>query len=436
MTPIQAPKNWSAKGLVAGGLLTLAVLIGGIGTWSVMARIAGAIVASGLMEVDSNRQVVQHPEGGVVGEILVDDGDLVMAGDILLRLDNTLLQSELSIVEGQLFEHMARRARLTAERDDLGSIAFNDELHEIAMRDPEVQELLEGQARLFEARRTTLEEEASQLAERRQQVVEQITGTEAQLTAVRKQRELAQMDLNNQQALLGQGLTQTSQVSVLLREEASLSGQIGELEAGIAQSRGQIAEIEIEILRLNSATREEAITTLRDLQYSEVELRERRLALRERLSRLDIRAPRSGIIYGLQIHALRSVISQAEPVLYIVPQDTSLVTTARINAADIDQVELGQDATLRFSAFDMRTTPEINGSVTKISADIFTDEATGASFYVIELLPDEGEIAKLDGKTLLPGMPVEVFIRTGDRSPLEYLVKPLAGYFNRAFREN
>lgn len=436
MTPIQAPKNWSAKGLVAAGLLTLAVLIGGIGTWSVMARIAGAIVATGLMEVASNRQVVQHPEGGVVGEILVDDGDLVMAGDVLLRLDNTLLQSELSIVEGQLFEHMARRARLTAERDDLESIAFNDELYEIATRDPAVQELLEGQVRLFEARRTTLAEEASQLAERKLQVVEQITGIEAQLTAVKKQRELVQMDLNNQQALLGQGLTQTSQVSVLLREEASLSGQIGELEAGIAQSRGQIAEIEIEILRLNSATREEAITTLRDLQYSEVELRERRLALQERLSRLDIRAPRSGIIYGLQIHALRSVISQAEPVLYIVPQDTSLVTTARIKAADIDQVELGQAATLRFSAFDMRTTPEINGSVTKISADIFTDEATGASFYVIELLPVEGEIAKLDGKTLLPGMPVEVFIRTGDRSPLEYLVKPLAGYFNRAFREN
>ncbi len=145
---------------------------------------------------------------------------------------------------------------------------------------------------------------------------------------------------------------------------------------------------------------------------------------------------RSGIVFGLQVHALRSVVAKAETVLSIVPQDASLVTTARINASDIDQVEIGQAGTLRFSAFDMRTTPEINGTVTKISADIVTDEATGASFFVIELVPDEREIAKLEGKTLLPGMPVEVFIKTGDRSPWQYIIKPLSGYFYRAFREN
>lgn len=432
---IDGTNPWSAKRLLIVGFFTLVVLLVGIGTWSVKAKIAGAIVSSGLMEVASNRQVVQHPEGGVVSEINVEDGDLVAAGDILLRLDATLLHSELAVVEGQLFEIMARQARLKAERDGDDGIAYTDELLTLAASDNDVKELVDGQVRLFTARQTSLAEETSQLGERVKQVLNQIKGTEVQLTAIRRQRELILNDLLAQEELLEQGLTQAAQVSTLQREEASLSGRIGELEAIIAQAHGQIAEIEISILRLKSATREEAITTLRDLQYSELGLRQERLSLRERVSRLDIRAPRSGVVYGMQIHALRSVVTAAEPVLFIVPQDTSLVTTARIAAKDIDQVEIGQSVSLRFSAFDMRTTPEIEGSVVKISADIFTDDGTGASFYIVELLPNVGEIAKLNGKTLLPGMPVEVFIKTGDRTPLEYFVKPLAGYFSRAFRE-
>jgi len=436
MTETTKQNKWSAKGLVFVGLLAVVVLVGGIGSWAVFARLAGAVVASGLIEVEANRQVVQHPEGGVVGEILIDDGDLVEAGDVLLRLDDTLLRSELTIVEGQLFEHMARSDRLSAERDGDTEVVFRDELHEIAAVSPKIQELLEGQTRLFAARRTALSEEASGLFEQEKQVNGRIGGLETQLGAVKRQRELIQIELSDQLALLEQGLTQASQVSVLQREEANLSGRIGGLEADIAQARGQIAVLEIELSRLRSATREDAITSLRDLQYSQVELQERRLALLERLSRFDIRAPRSGIVYGLQVHALRSVVAKAETVLFIVPQDTSLVTTARINASDIDQVEIGRTATLRFSAFDMRTTPEIDGTVTKISADIVTDEAAGTSFFVIELVPNEGEITKLEGKTLLPGMPVEVFIRTEDRSPWQYIIKPLSGYFNRAFREN
>ena len=426
---------WSAKRLLFVGFLTLVALVAGIGTWSVKAKIAGAIVSSGLMEVASNRQVVQHPEGGVVSEINVEDGDLVAAGEVLLRLDATLLRSELAIAEGQLFEIMARQSRLKADRDGEAEIVYGDELLTLAASDKGVRELIEGQTRLFAARQISLAEETAQLSERIKQVLNQIKGTEVQLTAIRRQRELILNELLAQEELLAQGLTQAAQVSTLQREEASLSGRIGELEANIAQAHGQIAEIEISILRLKSATREEAITTLRDLQYSELGLRQERLSLRERISRLEIRAPRSGVVYGMQIHALRSVVTAAEPVLFIVPQDTSLVTTARIAAKDIDQVEIGQVASLRFSAFDMRTTPEIEGSVVKISADIFTDEGTGASFYIVELLPNAGEIAKLNGKTLLPGMPVEVFIKTGDRSPLEYIVKPLAGYFSRAFRE-
>jgi len=400
--------KWTAKGLVLAGLFTLVILVGGIGSWAVFARLAGAVVASGVIEVESRRQVVQLPEGGIIVEILVDDGDQVNAGDVLLRLDDTLLRSELSIVEGQLFEHMARSARLSAERDGEGEVIFSDDLVGIAADNPQVQDLLDGQKRLFAARQTTLNEEASSLNEQTNQVREQIRGLEGKLLAVRRQLALIQTELADQLTLLSKGLAQNNQVGLLQREEARLGGQIGGLTAEIAQNRGQIAVIGIEILRLKSKMREKAITTLRDLQYNQVELQERRLALLERLSRFDIRAPRSGIVYGLQVHAVRSVVAKAATVLFIIPQDTSLVTTARISASDIDQVEIGQTGTLRFSAFDMRTTPEIDGTVTKISADIVTDEATGASFFVIELVPNDGELAKLRGKALLPGMPVEV----------------------------
>lgn len=430
------PQKWSAKRFILAGFLTLAVLVIGIGSWAIFARLAGAIVANGLIEVESNRQVVQHPEGGIISEILIDDGDLVNAGDILLRLDDTLLRSELAIIEGQLFEHMARSARLSAERDDTTSVVFNDELSAIVAQNPKTRDLLDGQTRLFIARLTTLNEEASSLREQAKQVYERTVGLDTQLLAVRRQRELIQAELTTQLVLLSKGLTQSSQVGALQREEARLSGQIGGLKADIAQARGQIAVIELKIVRLKSARREEAITTLRNLQYNVAELQERRLALLARLSRFDIRAPRSGIIYGLQVHALRSVLVKGATILSIVPQDAPLVITAQIAASDIDQVEIRQTGTLRFSAFDMRTTPEIRGTVTKISADIVTDDATGASFFVIEMVPNTGEIAKLEDKTLLPGMPVEVFIGTEDRSPWQYIISPLSGYFNRAFREN
>jgi len=427
--------NWSAKRFLWAGLLTLAVLVFGLGAWSVFSKIAGAVVASGVIEVASTRQIVQHGEGGVVAEIHVADGDMVEAGAILIRLDGTLLRSELAIVEGQLFELQARLDRLRAERDEADGITFDQNLLNLAETSLEVQKVVAGQADLFVARLTSVNEETAQLAERKAQLAQQIIGIEAQMVATSRQHGIVASELTGQETLLGNGLTQLSQVSALQREEASLSGRLGELTATLAQTRGQIAEIEIEILRLTSSRREEAITTLLELQYSAVELIERRLSLSERINRLEIKAPRSGVIYGLQVKTLRAVVTAAEPILYVVPADSFLVIRTRINAIDIDQLELKQEATLRFSAFDSRTTPELDGYVTNISADIFTDEATGASFYTAELLPMEGEVEKLNDNQILPGMPVEVLIRTGDRSPMDYLLKPLAGYFYKAFRE-
>lgn len=428
-------RQWSAKRQVNFGLVALVLLVGGLGSWSALANIAGAIVAIGTVEVEANRQIVQHPEGGVVGEINVDDGDAVEAGDVLIRFDDTLQRSELAIVEGQLFEIIARRARLEAERDGVSGIVFSDELYELEKDHPVIVDLREGQERLFLARKESIARESEQLDERKIQIGQQIIGAEAQLTSLIRQQELIAEELADQTELLEKGLAQATRVLSLQREEARLGGDVGNLVASIAESRGRIAETEIEILRLTTRVREEAITTLRDLQYTEIELRERRLSTLETLSRLDIRAPSSGIVYDRAVHAIRSVVRAAEPVMYIVPQNSPLVIVSRIPPIHIDQVRVGQDATLAFSTFDARTTPQLFGYVTQLSADIFVDEATGEQYYRAELLPKEGEMAKLEGQEVLPGMPVQAFIKTDDRTPLAYLIKPMADYFNKAFRE-
>ncbi|WP_328588471.1 HlyD family type I secretion periplasmic adaptor subunit [Primorskyibacter flagellatus] len=419
------------------GILALVVLVGGFGYWAATTEISGAIIAPGQIEVDQNRQIVQHPDGGVVEEILVDEGDTVAAGDILIRLDPTLRRSELSIIEGQLFELMARRARLDAERDESDTLDFPEELLARAAEDEEINELVQGQQRLFDARRDSIAREVEQLGKRRDQISDQIIGIDAQQDALTEQVSLIEKELADQQSLLDRGLAQATRVLSLQRERARLSGTVGELTAQKAQAAGRITETEIEILKLTTRRREEAITTLRDLGYRERELAEQRRALVEQLARMEIRAPVSGVIYGLQVFTPRSVIRAADPVLYIVPQDRPLVIAAQVETIHIDKLFVEQNVSLRFSALDQRETPELFGRVTQISADAFTDENSRASYYRAEIVLSEGEINRLPkGTVLIPGMPVEAFIRTDDRTPLAYLVKPFADYFAKAFRES
>lgn len=431
-----AADNWSVRKPMIVGVLGLLLLVGGFGTWAVMTQISGAIIAGGQIEVDQNRQVVQHPDGGVVEAILVEEGNTVAAGEVLLRLDPTDLQSELSIVESQLFELIARRGRLEAERDERDMISFDPLLSETAAERPAVKDLMDGQQRLFEARRASITQAIEQLDKQQDQIADQITGIAAQQRSMDAQLTLIEKELVDQQSLFDRGLAQVSRVLSLQREAARMSGTVGELKANEAQARGRITEIDIEILNLKSQRREEAITQLRDIQSRELELRERRRALLERMSRLDVRAPLSGIVYDLRVFARRSVIRPADPVLYIIPQDRPLVINARVEPIDIDKLTIGQDVTLRFSALDQRKTPELIGTVKLISADAFQDENTGQSYYRAEIVLSEGEQAKLPvDTTLLPGMPVEAFIRTEDRTPIAYLVKPLTDYFTKAFRE-
>lgn len=432
---MSASKDWSARRPLILGTLALLVLLGGFGTWSVMAQIRGAVIASGQIEVDRNRQVIQHEDGGVVAEINVDEGDFVDKGALLIRLDPASLESELTVVEGQLFEFMARRARLEAERDTAESLVFDPVL---LAQDPDVVlELMDGQARLYQARLASEAQEKEQLARRVDQINDQIEGIQAQQEALSVQADLIAQELGDQQSLLDRGLAQASRVLSLQREQASLLGRQGELASSVAQAEGTITQTEIELIQLDSARREEAISQLRDLQYREFELIARRAELRRQRNSLDIRAPVSGIVYGLQVFAEQSVLRAADPVLFLVPQDRALVIASQVNTIDIDQIFVGQEVALKFAAFDQRQTPELYGTVITISADAFQDENTGGSYYRAEIILNDGEVDRLpEGAVIVPGMPVEAFIRTQNRSPLEYLTKPLADYFARAFRES
>lgn len=427
---------WSSRGPIILGMISVFILVAGFGVWSLATSIAGAIVTTGQIEVEQNRQVVQHPDGGVVDEILVTESATVKAGDVLIRLDGTTLKSELAIVEGQFYEILARRARLEAERDDAPTPVYSENLLAVGKDRPDVANQIDGQSRLFIARRETLAKQSEQLERRIGQIVSQVDGVDAQTKALNTQLDLIEQELADVQSLLAKGLAQQSRVLALEREQASLEGRLGELASTRAQAQGQMTQIDLEILRLAAARREEANTQLRDIGPTELELAERQRALIERIGRLDIRAPVSGIVLGLQFTTPRAVIRPADPVLYLIPQDRPLVIATQVPPIHIDQVYAGQPVKLVFSSFSSRTTPQLNGHVSLVSADAFSNQETGASFYRAEVILDPGEIDKLQDLVLLPGMPVEAFIQTDVRTPMAYLLKPFTDYFSRAFRES
>jgi HlyD family secretion protein len=414
----------------------MSLLLGGIGAWAVLSELSGAVIANGRIEVDRNRQAIQHPEGGVVADLLIGEGDRVAAGDAILRLAPGQLSRDLAVASSQLFEVRVRRARLEAERDGAPAITFPQALVDGAAADEELADLLRGQENLFAARVETLTRETEQLRGRITQIRAQIAGLEAQDTALAEQLALVEADLERQQGLLERGLIQSDPILRLQRDAAQLRGSLGELEARKAEAAERVIETELAILQLDNARREEAIAQLREIRVTEEELRQRVNDLERRVGDLDLRAPVAGRIIGLRVFGPQSVVRAADPVAFLVPEGRPLVITAQVPAIHIDQVFVGQDVTLRFPAFDMRNMPDLVGQVSQVSADVLTDEVTGLNFYRAEIVLGEGEVARLAPRQLLPGMPVEAYIRTEDRTPLAYLLEPFTAYFNRAFRES
>ena len=416
------------------------------------------------MEVETRDQVVEHIDGGTVGEILVRDGDRVAAGGVLIRLDDTLLRSEEAMLQVGYAELVAWRNRLEAEFRDAETITWSSELAE---GDATVRAILDGQQRLFEARRRSRAGQAAQLQERIGQMRKQITGLEAQQEAVKRQSGFIARELEAQRSLSERGLTDLPELLRLERAAAGLDGQAGDIEARIAEARGRIAEVEIQILQIGTQRIEEAEGQAREVQAQENQVRERLVGVRERLGRLEVRAPVAGEVVGMQVFALREVVRPGEPILRIVPEAAGLVVRARLRPIYVDQVYPGQSAVLRFSAFPSRTTPRFEGRVLRVSADAAHDERTGMSWYEVEvgmggaletgtnatawletaadwlrgLFPRLPELSAAPGGShardlaLTPGMPVEVHVRTGERSPLSYLAKPITDYFSRSMRE-
>lgn len=436
MTAAPNAATWSARQPIWTGIVTIALLIAFFGGWGMLTTISGAVVAPGVVQVEQNRQVVQHPDGGVVAEIAVQEAQTVKSGDLLIRLDGAQIKAELTIVEGQLFDAMARKARLEAERDDLTELVFPAELTGLAATRPDVAEQIEGQKRLFIARLETQNAQIDQLGQRLDQIASQGEGVAAQMASLNDQIGLLQPEISDQQTLLDKGLAQSARIMDLKREVARLDGNRGELQSNLAQADGKATETKLQILQIKSARREDANAQLRDMGDKTLELAERRRALTEQVNRLEIRAPVSGIVLGLAVTTPQSVIRPADPILYIIPQDRPLIIIAQIPPIHVDEVHLGQEVQVSFAAFSARTTPQLAGTLTTISADAMTDQATQQSFYRAEITLEAGEMAKLKDDKLVPGMPVQAFIGTGDRTPMAYLLKPFTDYFHMALREN
>jgi HlyD family secretion protein len=429
-------RAWSVRGPLLTGLVAMSLLLGGFGGWAALSELSGAVIATGRIEVERNRQAIQHPEGGVVAELLVDEGDRVAAGEVILRLAPGQLARDRAVAAAQLHEVRLRRARLEAERDGASEVGFPPDLVARATGEAELADLLQGQRNLFDARAETFTRETAQLQGRITQIEAQIAALDAQEAALGEQLSLVETDLERQQGLLDRGLVQSDPVLRLQRDAAQLRGSLGELEARRAEAGERIVETGLAILQLDTARREQAIAQLREIRVTEEELRQRSADLERRIAELELRAPVAGRILGLRVFGPQSVVRPADPVAFLVPEGRPLVITAQVPAIDVDQVFVGQEVTLRFPAFDMRNMADLMGQVSQVSADVFTDEGSGLTFYRAEIVLDEGEIARLAPRQLLPGMPVEAYIRTENRTPLAYLLEPFTAYFARAFRES
>ncbi|MEP9353011.1 HlyD family type I secretion periplasmic adaptor subunit [Xanthobacter sp. KR7-65] len=416
------------------GLCTLALLLGTAGIWATTAPLAGAVIASGQVVVESNVRRVQHPAGGVVAEVRVNDGDLVKVGDIVLRLDATTARASLAMVDNQLNQLRVRKARLEAERDGRDALDVPNEPAQ--KEDTAFASIVAGETTLFNSRRNALDGQTAQLRERMEQTREEIRGLQSQIASKQEQIRIIEVELDGVRKLFKANLVALSRLTSLEREAARLSGEAGQLVAEVARARGRIAETELQILQLGQDQRREVAAELRDTETKLADLVERRVAAVDQLQRIDVRAPASGYVHENAVHTVGGVVAAGEQIMLIVPEDDGFVVEARVDPQMIDRLKVGQDVTLRFTAFDSATTPQVEGELRRISPDLSHNAQSGQPFYLVRVALRERERARLAGKALVPGMPVEAFIRTGSRTALAYLVKPVEDQLMRAFRHD
>lgn len=420
------------------GAAMVVAFVGCIGGWAATSELAGAVIAPGSVTVESSVKKVQHPTGGVVKEILVREGSVVEEGQVLVRLDDTVTRSTLGVVRSQLDENTARQARLLAEREGADAIRFPQDLLS-RQSEASVAAAVNGEEKLFESRKAARAGQRSQLRERIAQSNEEVRGLGAQQEAKKGEIKLIAEELVGVSDLYRKNLVSISRFMQLQREQTRLEGEHGQFIAEIARARAKISETELQIIQLEQDFRTEVLKDLRDAQGKIAELIERLVGAEDQLKRIDIRSPRSGIVNSLTIHTVGGVIGNGETIMQIVPQGDELIVEAKVAPQDIDQIGQGAPAVVRIAAGNQRTTPELAGVLTHVSADLTREQANAATpaqaFYVVRASLPEAEVKRLGDFRLVPGMPAEVFIQTYARTPLQYLIKPLREQIARTFRE-
>jgi HlyD family secretion protein len=424
--------NFSIRRHVLFATSVMLFLVLGVGGWAATANLTGAVIASGTFVVERNVKKVQHSYGGIVAKINVKNGDMVEAGDVLIRLDDTQIRAEIGIIRSQLTELKARSARLEAERDSRDSVTMPAGFEAMS---ESAAATAAGEIRLFSESRRTRENQKHQLRLRIEQLEEEIKGLSLQRNAKAGEIQLIQRELEQVRMLHQKQLTPVSRVYAMERDEMRLTGEHGGLVAQIARARGHISEIQVQILAVDENARVQAQRELRSAEGRVAELSEREIATADKLSRIDLRAPQAGFVHELAVHTVGGVITAAEQVMIIVPGDDDLTIQAKISPADIDQVVVGRPAKLRLSAFNQQTTPELSGRVTHVAADITVDPKNAQQYYVVRLEMDDKDRRTVEDLKLVPGMPVEVFMSTGARTALSYLATPITDQMSRAFRE-
>jgi HlyD family secretion protein len=421
--------------LLLGAAIVILVSFG-IGGWAATTELSGAVVAQGTLVVDSNVKKVQHPNGGVISELRVREGDRVKAGDLLVRLDGTQTRANAAIVVKGLEDLTARQARLEAERDNADAIEFPTALLDGALdATGNAPHAVAAERKLFVSRREAREGKKAQLTERISQLREEIQGYAGQTIAKKREIDLIEQELSGIRDLWQKNLIPLNRLTSLEREGARLEGERSQLMGTIAQTKGKITETQLQIIQIDQDLRSDVGKELGEVRSQVSELFEKKIAAEDQLKRIDIRAPQDGVVHQLAVHTVGGVISAGDQIMLIVPDADSLAVEVKIAPNDIDQLYMGQVATLRFSSFNQRTTPEIDGQVRLISADLTQDQRTGVSFYIVRIALQLEEVSHLGNVKLVPGMPVEVFVRTGERTALSYLIKPIREQVSKAFRE-
>lgn len=420
------------------GLALVVVFVGVVGGWASTSELAGAVIASGTVIVETVDKKVQHPTGGVVKQILVHDGSMVEEGQVVVRLDDTVARSTLGVLQSQFDEARARLARLMAEREDAGSITFPEEFA-LRMDEANINVAVNGEEKLFESHKAARAGQRSQLRERISQSNEEIRGLGAQLQAKENEIELVSRELAGVSELYEKKLVSISRYLQLQREQSRLQGERGQYIADMARARAKISETELQIIQLDQDFRSDVLKDQRESEGKIAELTDRIVGAEDQLKRIDIRAPRSGIVHSLTVHTVGGVIGNGEILMSIVPRGDDLVVEAKVTPSQIDQIGIGAAAMVQINAGNQRTTPELNGTLTHVAADLTRDPtsagASAQSYYLVRVSLPKDELDRLGEFRLLPGMPAEVFIHTSVRTPLQYLLKPLREQIARTFRE-